>query len=125
MSARRTIGYVVLVVLVLGLLATGAYAIYRLGYAQGAQASSFGPMMERFESMRPDRIAPWQRPGQRGGFIPAPFHRANYIPWFGVGVGALGIVALAVTAAVLLIGGRRPAEAEADSKSDPPDESSS
>jgi hypothetical protein len=116
MSARKAIGYSLLVLLVLALIVGGGYLLYRLGYEQGAQASAMGPMMHRFESIRPERIAPWHRPGIRGGFIPRAYPGAFQVPLLGIGLAALGVVALAVTVALLLPGkGQHPSIPSQDS----------
>jgi len=52
---KNWLGKTVLVILVVGLLAAGGYALYRVGYAHGAQASFTGEMphmwSEGFENM--------------------------------------------------------------------------
>jgi hypothetical protein len=99
MSSKRTLGYVLLFIIVAAVLVGGGYALYRLGYSQGLRASDQFPFAGRFD------------PDFRHGFHPgfttwrgqigfSPFHT---IPGLFSILGVLALFALAVSGFIGLI----------------------
>lgn len=107
MSARRAVGYTLLVLLVLALIVAGGYLLYRLGFEQG-RASAIGPRMHRIEPFGQERYSPWRRPGLRGGFIPRTRTAGFVFQLLGFGLGGLGILTLAISVLIVLLVRRHP-----------------
>jgi hypothetical protein len=99
MSSKRTVGYVLLFIIVVAVLVGGGYALYRLGYLQGLQASDQIPFRGRFDQDFHHRFQPgfmtWRG---RIGFSPLQF-----FPGLFSTLGFLALIALAIIGFVGLI----------------------
>lgn len=99
MSTKRTVGYVLLFIIVATVLVGGGYALYRLGYIQGLQASDQFPFGGRFDQDFRHGFHPgfmtWRG---RIGFSPL-----QTIPGLFSILGGLALIALAITGFVGLI----------------------
>jgi hypothetical protein len=116
MSTKRTVGYVLLFMIVAAVLVGAGYALYRLGYLQGLQASDqirFGGRFDQdfHRGFRPGFMT-WRG---RIGFSPL-----QTIPGLFSILGFLALIALAITGFVGLIQ-RRPDNDKRRPETMPPD----
>jgi hypothetical protein len=107
MKANRVLLTVLLVVLVVGLLAAGGWALYRLGYAHGGAAAAADVLPEglfrQFGGRMPHMFDGRFPGGFRQGVIPWGSMHQPYLgfPFLSWGLGALlvvGVIALVVIA---------------------------
>ena len=115
MSTKRTVGYVLLFIIVAAVLVGGGYALFRLGYSQGLQASDQFPFTGRFDPDLRHRFHPGAMPW-RGPIGFSPFLT---IPGLFSILGVLALIALAITGFVGLIQ-RRQEENKRQSEVMPP-----